>query len=209
MALQVIQNFAIRRIFRLPWNYTNRLLYPKSNILSLKLRFMQLGCQQLTKAMSHNPFTIDLVREYMDSVSAIKVENKHTFMCVITGSSLSLCFKNIYFISEPHPLILYSTPWSWVRNENELYFILFSGYKYLFMKHNWASCCCALWWCWWRLLVSGGHNSGWPIFRTKWKPVQLWNVLRSMAVGNGTAVCYLALPVNHWKTNNMLNNFKY
>ena len=110
MALQVIQNFAIRRIFRLPWNYTNRLLYPKSNILSLKLRFMQLGCQQLTKAMSHNPFTIDLVREYMDSVSAIKVENKHTFMCVITGSSLSLCFKNIYFISEPHPLILYSTP---------------------------------------------------------------------------------------------------
>ena len=83
MALQVIQNFAIRRIFRLNWNYPNRLLYPISNILPLKLRFLQLGCRQLTKAMSHNPLTISLVREYMGSISSINTKGRtSTPLCV-------------------------------------------------------------------------------------------------------------------------------
>ena len=48
--IQTVQNCAVRCIYKLPWDSPPELLFPISNILPIRDRFLQLGCRYLLKA---------------------------------------------------------------------------------------------------------------------------------------------------------------
>ena len=97
-SLQRVQNSAIRCIYKLPFNSLNHLLYPISNILPLKERFKQLGCRHLAKAMNQNMFIIQLVNEYLGSISAITAKHKAATPFCIFFPIVALAFACKIFI---------------------------------------------------------------------------------------------------------------
>ena len=86
--LQVIQNRAIRCIYKLEWNSSNYLLYPISGVLPVKKRLIVLGCRHLAKSMKCNSFIRLLVIEYLGSISSIRKKRNNwseysTPLCLI------------------------------------------------------------------------------------------------------------------------------
>jgi hypothetical protein len=81
--LQIIQNKAIRLIFRLDWNSLSSSLSNISNILSVRERLLQLGCRYFNKSMYNNSYVGELIQEYLGSVSKItKNRKRETVLCL-------------------------------------------------------------------------------------------------------------------------------
>ena len=81
--LQIIQNKAVRLIYRLDWNSLTSSLSGISNILDVRDRLLQLGCRSISKSLSLNCYTGELIQEYLGSVSKItKDRNRKTVLCL-------------------------------------------------------------------------------------------------------------------------------
>ena len=81
--LQVIQNRAIRLIYRLDWNSLSSSLSSIGKILPVKERLLQLGCRSISKSQLSNFYVKDLIQEYLGSVSSIKRDlNRKTVLCM-------------------------------------------------------------------------------------------------------------------------------
>jgi hypothetical protein len=93
-SLQRVQNRAIRSIYRLPWDSPTDQLFPLSNIIDVKARFLQLGSRYISKCLVWNPLIGDLIREYYMSRSSITGSRKMvTPLCQTLGFiSLSAAF---------------------------------------------------------------------------------------------------------------------
>ena len=82
--IQIVQNRAIRCIFRLDWNSLTHELTKISGVLSIRNRFIQLGCRCITKSIKYNFNTGTLIQEYLCSISSIKRKGgTSTPLCVI------------------------------------------------------------------------------------------------------------------------------
>lgn len=82
--IQIVQNRAIRCIFRLDWNSLTHELTKISGVLSIRNRFIQLGCRCITKSIKYNFNTGTLIQEYLGSISSIKRKGgTSTPLCVI------------------------------------------------------------------------------------------------------------------------------
>ena len=82
--LQLIQDRAIRCIFKTEWNFPSFLLSKLSDILPVKERFIQIGCRRLIKSLHNNLNTNTLFQEYLNSISSIQRSKKRqTFLCAI------------------------------------------------------------------------------------------------------------------------------
>ena len=82
--IQTVQNRALRCIYKLPWDSSTEILFPISNILPVKSRFLQLGCRYTLKALASNkPLTKFLINEYFASKSEItKIKKLGTPLCM-------------------------------------------------------------------------------------------------------------------------------
>ena len=82
--IQKAQNRTLRCIYKLPWDSHPDLLFPISNILPVKDRFLQLGCRYILKAIaSRNPLIRVLINEYFSSKSEItKIKKLGTPLCM-------------------------------------------------------------------------------------------------------------------------------
>ncbi len=86
--LQVIQNNAIRRIYkiRMDSHTSTAQLIKISKIQPLSLRFDQLGCRYIFKALACNSLIILLINEYLKSVSKIRKKrdkSSNTPLCLL------------------------------------------------------------------------------------------------------------------------------
>ena len=80
--LQIVQNQALKRIFKLPEKYPTRLLFQISKVSSVKDRLISQGCKRLTKSLLNNNNTFILVQEYTLAVSSIRRNvGVHTPLC--------------------------------------------------------------------------------------------------------------------------------
>lgn len=80
--LQIIQNQGVKCIFKLPSKFPTLLLYPVSNIPCIKNNLIRLGCRRITKSLAHNSNTIELVLDYLMSISSIRRNSGiHTPLC--------------------------------------------------------------------------------------------------------------------------------
>ena len=71
--IQIIQNKAIKLIFKLKKTYPNFQLFGISKILPLKLQLIRLGAKRIVKSITKkNENTEILIREYLDSISSIR-----------------------------------------------------------------------------------------------------------------------------------------
>ena len=71
--IQLIQNKAIKLIFKLKKTFPNFQLLKISKILSLKLQLIKLGVKRIVKSIiKKNESTEILIREYLDSISSIR-----------------------------------------------------------------------------------------------------------------------------------------
>ena len=81
--LQIIQNSALKCIYKFKRNYPTRLLHETSQILTVTDRLKQLGCRFMVKSMICNPLIRILTVEYLKSISSIQRLNKNsTPLCV-------------------------------------------------------------------------------------------------------------------------------
>ena len=90
--LQVVQNRAIRCIFRLELYSLNHLLYPISGILPVKKRLTVFDCRNLAKSILLNKYIHLLTKEYLGSISNIRKKNQ-------VGLSIVLHYVYLYPIS--------------------------------------------------------------------------------------------------------------
>jgi hypothetical protein len=68
--VQTVQNRAIRIIYKLKWDSPTKDLFPISNVLFIRARFLQMGARYIVKCFSHgNRFIKLLVEEYSGSWS--------------------------------------------------------------------------------------------------------------------------------------------
>ena len=71
--IQIIQNKAIKLIFKLKKTFPNFQLLKISKILPLKLQLIKLGVKRIVKSIiKKNENTEILIREYLDSISSIR-----------------------------------------------------------------------------------------------------------------------------------------
>ena len=87
--LQVVQNRAIRCIFRLELYSLNHLLYPISGILPVKKRLTVLDCRNLAKSILLNKYIHLLTKEFLGSISNIRKKNQ-------VGLSIVLHYVYLY-----------------------------------------------------------------------------------------------------------------
>ena len=53
------------------------------NILNVRERLLQLGCRSISKSLSMNSYTGELIQEYLGSISKIKKDcNRKTVLCM-------------------------------------------------------------------------------------------------------------------------------
>ena len=98
--VQTIQNRAIRCIYRLKWDSPSESLFQIGGVLSLKVRFLQLGARYLAKSIRYkNEFVTTLIAEYIRSWSAITANDQHmsTPLCFFT-SILAVSFACLVVI---------------------------------------------------------------------------------------------------------------
>ena len=76
--LQRVQNRAIKSIYRLEWSSPTNMIHSISNLLPVSDRLIRLGERYLIKAVVNNPNVALLLREYLDSVSSIRRNEKNT-----------------------------------------------------------------------------------------------------------------------------------
>lgn len=75
--IQRVQNRAIRCIFKLNWDSPTNYLFYLSDILTVKQRFIQLGCKYMIRALrSKNPLFSVLLNEYFQSRSEITARGR-------------------------------------------------------------------------------------------------------------------------------------
>lgn len=108
--LQIIQDRAIRCIYREQWNCSSYALEKLSGVLSVKKRLTQLGCKYLAKAlMNNNLLTRRLVDEYFWSRSSIKRKGPvSTPLCLFTSYLSILYTLNIFIF-----LTVLLLVWAW------------------------------------------------------------------------------------------------
>ena len=99
--IQKIQNRALRCIYKLNWDSPTKELFTISGVLSLKIRFLQLGARYLIKCIYFNNKLIkNLLIEYFHSWSAITARNKKmtTPLCPLT-LQVALAYTYMVFVN--------------------------------------------------------------------------------------------------------------
>jgi hypothetical protein len=104
-AIQTVQNRAIRCIYGLKWDNPTKDLFPLSNILFLRERFLQMGSRYIVKCFSSkNKFTGQLVKEYFSSWSAVTAKSGVTttplgaFYSIIRIAYACIALIRVYLI---------------------------------------------------------------------------------------------------------------
>jgi len=80
--LQIVQNRAIRSIYRLEWTSPTELIHSISSLLPVRDRLTDIGKKYLPKAIGNNANVCLLLEEYLDSVSSIRRGYKDTPLCL-------------------------------------------------------------------------------------------------------------------------------
>jgi hypothetical protein len=100
--LQIIQDKAIKCIFKLQWNTASFSLPKISGLILIRQRLTQLGCKYIVKAiLNKNCFIVELIGEYFMSRSSIKRNSMiSTPLCLFTFIiSLSYALQLFIYLS--------------------------------------------------------------------------------------------------------------
>ena len=94
--VEAVQNIAIRKIYKLPFDSASSLALTKAGIPSLIDRMKDLSLRYLEKScQTHNLLTLDMVSRYLQFSGGGRVIKIPTFLCFVKEKVLELNSQSI------------------------------------------------------------------------------------------------------------------